>query len=201
MPIADIADALEVAFDRRNSSHGRADHRFGNKCHHRFRTESLDFGFKLGRHALAVIEIRFAFVPAAIGVTGRDMGGFDQQRRKLLAAPFIATGCQGAERIAVIALPTRDHPMPLRLADLEKILPCKLDRGLDGFRSAAYQVDSVKTGRGVGCQQIGQSFRRFRSEKTRMGKGDFVQLPLDRLGDIGIAVPKAGNRRSTRPIR
>lgn len=58
------------------------------------------------------------------------MRNINQQRRKLLAPPFIAARCKGAKRVAMIALPPGDHMAARGVAPLQMVLPRQLDRRL-----------------------------------------------------------------------
>src|ERR1700734_2180566 len=67
--------------------------------------------------------------------------GLDQKRLELRPAPGVAADGQGAERIAMIALPPGDDMTALRLADLDKILARHLERRRDRLRAAAHEMD------------------------------------------------------------
>ena len=130
MPVADLADALEVA---RNGGHGPGggpDHGFGDEGHDRLWAKALDLGLQLVGGTLAVGLLALALRALAVFVAGRDVGGFRQKRRELGAPPRVAARRQRAQRVAVVALPPGDDPMPVGLADLKKILARKLQRRL-----------------------------------------------------------------------
>jgi hypothetical protein len=79
-------------------------------------------------------------------VIGEALGGVPPFREQWLirsAARDIAAYRHRAECAAVIALTTRNHPVPLRLAGLQMILPRKLDGRFGGFRTTGGEVDAA----------------------------------------------------------
>ena len=70
MPVADLANTAEVAFNRRNGAKRRANNGLCNERHHRFRAKPLDFGLKFIGHADAKCRFVLAVPHLAIGVAG-----------------------------------------------------------------------------------------------------------------------------------
>ncbi len=128
------------------------------------------------------------------------MVGFDQQRAKLRATPFVAAGRKRAQRIAVIALAARDDVPALRLALLDEILTRHFQRGLDRFRSAADEIDVIDTFRRGLDQPIGELFGDFGREEAGMGIGELVELLMQGGDHIRVAVAKAGHRGAARGV-
>ena len=102
--------------------------------------------------------------------------GFDQQGGKRLPPPRVAAGGERAERIAVIALPPRDHMAALRLTGLDKKLPGEFQRRLDRLRAAADEIDFREPRRRIGDQPFGQRLGRLGGEKGCVRIGEPVEL-------------------------
>jgi hypothetical protein len=83
----------------------------------------------------------------------------------------------------VVALAAGDEAAPLGLAALEKVLAGDFQRCLDGFRAAGDEVNPRQALGGLGDQLVGKPLRRLAGEKARVGKGQAVQLRLDRIDD------------------
>ena len=192
--VADFADALEIARHGRDRPRCRADDRLGEERHDGLRAEFEDLLLKLVRHPMTVIGLAFAVALIAIGVTGRDHLRVEQDGLEHLAPPHIAAGRQGAQRIAVIALPPRDEMLSLRLTDFDGVLPRQLQRRFHGFRAAGDEIDRFEPGRRRRYHAIGQVFHRLAGEEPGMGEGETVHLILDRLRHFRMAMPKTGHR-------
>jgi hypothetical protein len=85
----------------------------------------------------------FRFVAAlpAIGEAGGDEGeGVGQEGGVGPAAHHVAAGGEGAERVAVVALPAGDEAGALGLADLEEVLAGKLDGGFVAFGAGGTEI-------------------------------------------------------------
>ncbi len=121
---------------------------------------------------------------------------FDQQRLELRTSPFIAAGRKRTERIAVIALPSRDDVAALRLALLDKILTRHFQRGLDRFRSATDEVDVIDALRRRLDQPIGQFFGNLGREKGGVRIRNRIELLVKRRYDIRMPMPQAGHCRA-----
>ena len=199
--IADLADALEVAGNRRHRAHGRADHRLDDESGDGLRPQLDDHRLELARDAQPVGLLALVRGLVAVGVARRDVpDAGDQQGLEGLAAREITAGRERADGIAVIALAPGDQVAALGLADLDKVLAGQLERRFHRLGAAGNEVGvSQITGRRVD-QHIGQPFHRLVGEEGAVGEGDGVELVLDRLGDRGMAVPEARHRRPARSI-
>src|SRR5690606_33213315 len=117
MAVADLSNALQVAWHGRNRPSGGADHRLGDEGHNVSGAKALDLILKLVRDSQTVSLGALTLGAAAILVAGADVRGLNQHWRELRPAPFIAAGSKRAQRVAVIALSARNHAVALRLAD------------------------------------------------------------------------------------
>ena len=84
--------------------------------------------------------------------------------------------------------------MALRLTDFQVILASELDCRLHRLGTTGNQVNAVEITRCVLNQQVGQRFGGVAGEKTGMGKFHSIELGLDRVVDLRIAMAEAGNR-------
>ena len=117
--------------------------------------------------------------------------GLDQQGLELGAPPGVAADRERAERVAVIALAPRDDMAALGLADLDEILARHLERRLDRLRTAADQIDALKSGRSVLDQAVGQTLGDLGGEKGRVRVGQRVELPAHRGEHVRMPVAEA----------
>ena len=141
VPVADLADAGEIAVDRRHRAKRRADHRLGNEGHHILRPKPQDFRLQLVGDTAGEGSLSLALPHLAIGIAGGDVTCLDKDRIIDLPPPGVAAGRQRAKGVAVIALASGDDTAPVRLAGLDEILPCELQRRLDRLRSAGDEID------------------------------------------------------------
>ncbi len=125
----------------------------------------------------------------------------NQQRRKLLATPDVATRRKRSDGVAMIGLFTRDQMPALILALFHEILPRELDRRFRRLGPTRNQIDLFYPLRRVLNQQIRQLFRRFGRQKAGVRKSQLVQLRLDRLGNFNVPMPKAGHCRAAGGIQ
>src|SRR5262249_19613169 len=125
--IADVADALEIAWHRRDRAQGGADDRLGDKRDDVATAEFIDLDFELLGTAFAIGLTGLIRAALAMLVDRRYMIRFDQQRTELLALPFPASDCERTERHAMVALPARNDMAPLRLAAFHKVLARELE--------------------------------------------------------------------------
>ncbi len=200
VPVADLADALEVAVDRRDGARRGAADRLGDEGDHCLGPQLLDLGLELPGEALAVLARRLVRAPPAILEAGRDVVRLDQQRRELLAPPFVAADGERAQRIAVIALLAADEVAPLGLADLDEVLPRHLERCLDRLRAAADEIDVADAGRRVGDEVAAQLLRDLGGEEARVRVGELVELGVHGGQHVGMAVAEARHRRTARGV-
>ncbi len=124
----------------------------------------------------------------------------DQKGSELLALPLAAPDRQGAECDAMIALPSRDDVLPLRLAAFDEILARELERGLDRLRAAADEKGMTHAVRRVRHEIVRQLLSNFCREKARMRVGEAVELLAHRCQDIGMRMAETRHRRTARGI-
>src|SRR5262245_64803093 len=124
----------------------------------------------------------------------------DQKGSELLALPLAAPDRQRTERDAMIALPSRDEVLRLRLAAFDEILARELERALDSVRDAADEKGLAhalgRVRHGIVRQLLGNLGR----EKARMRVGEAVELLAHRRQDIGMRMAETRYRRATRGI-
>ncbi len=117
----------------------------------------------------------------------------DEDVFELLAPPHVAADRKRTQRIAVVALAPGDEILALILAGFLEILLGQLERGLDRLGAAGDVVDLADPlGRRID-QQRGQRLGRLVGEKGRVRIGQLIDLLLDRLDHLRMAVPKAGH--------
>ena len=191
--VAYLADALEISLDRGHGAERGADDRLRDKGHHAVRAQAHDLRFQLVRDPPAVVMGALVRGPFGILVARRNVTDLDQHRFELGATPLIAAGSQSAKRVAVIALAACDQMTTLRFAALEMVLSGQLESRFDGFGAAGDEIDPVEIFRRMSDQQVSQLFGRIRGKEAGMGKGQSVDLILDRLFDLFVGMAKAGN--------
>src|SRR5262249_11302579 len=137
MAAADLAHAPEIAGHRWDRAHGGADHGLGHESDDVFAPERIDLCFELLAEPFAVGLRRLVGAALEVFISRRDLMRLVRQGSDLFALPLAAPDRQRAERDAMIALPSRDDVLPLRLPAFDEILARELERGLDGLRAAA----------------------------------------------------------------
>src|SRR5262249_48181682 len=90
MPIADIADTLEIARHGRNGAYRRADHGLGNEGNNVLRAKLVELRLEFPREALAIFLRRLVAAALAIFVDRCDMRRLDEKRSELFALPGTA---------------------------------------------------------------------------------------------------------------
>ena len=201
MAVANLADAGKIPGHGRHGAHGCANHRFSNEGGDAARSQLQDLVFQAGGGTLAIGSLIFAILmPAPVMARIDMMHSANEQRLELAAAPAIATGRQGAQSVAVVALPAGDDMVAPGLAGLQEILPGKLDRGFHRFRSAGNEIDAGNAGRRAIHKHFGQTLGRLGCEEAGMGVGDLVELRLDSVKHGPVAMAKARYRRATTGI-
>ena len=128
------------------------------------------------------------------------MVGADQKGLELGAPPDVAADSERAERIAVIALPSRDDVSALRLADLDKKLPRHFERGFHRLRTAAHQIDVAQARRSVLDQPVGEAFGGLGGEESGMRIGEGVELFVHRGEHVRVPMAKARDGRAARRV-
>ena len=149
---------------------------------------------QFGHQPLPIGLGRLTGLAVAVFVAGRDVFDLDEQRLKLGAAPGIAPDGQGAQGVAVVALPTGDEVPPLRLADLDKVLAGHFQGRFHRFAATADKVGVAHASRGVGHQVIGQGFGHLGGEKTGVGIGQAVDLLVHGLQHVRVPMAQTGHR-------
>ena len=189
--IAEVANPSEVAGHRRHRAERRAGDGFGDERDDVVSAETRDLAVELVSKPHAVLLGRLAVAHAAIRVAGRNVRDVDQQRREWRAPPRISADGERAERIAVVALPPRDEMPPLRLSDLDEVLPRELQRGLDRLGTAGNEIDVPDAGRRMRDERFREPLGDVRREKARMRVRDRIQLRTHRGQDVRVPVTEA----------
>ncbi len=117
-----------------------------------------------------------------------------KQRRVGFASPGVAAGRQGAERVAVIALPACDEARTIRLTDLEEVLPRQLERGFDRLRTAGYQIGIGEATRFIADENARQFLRDVGGEEGCVRIGELGSLTRDRFKHARVLVAETGHR-------
>ena len=116
---------------------------------------------------------------------------------KLRTAHLVAAGGERSQRVAVVALAAGNDVTPLRLPDLDEILPRHFERCFDCLRSARHEIGVADALRSARDQPVGQGFGRFVGEEARMGVGKLVGLHVQGGSHVRMAVAEAGDGRAT----
>ena len=122
--------------------------------------------------------------------------GADQHGLELGAPPAVAAGRQRPQRVAVVALPAGDDVAPLWLAYLQEVLPRELDGGFHRLGAAGDEVHAADARRCALDQHLGELLGRLGGEEAGVGIGDAVELRLDGVEHVAVAVPEAGDGRA-----
>ena len=197
MPVAQVADTLEIAGHRREHACRRATDGLCHKRHHVVRPQFLDGPGQFGHQPLTVGLGRLIGETASVLVAGRHMGHVDQQRTELLAAPFIATHRQCAQGIAVVALASGDEVATLGLADLDEVLPGHLQGRLDRLGATTDEVHVAHAGGCGADQQVGQLLGHLGGEEAGVGIGQLIDLAVHGRDDVGMTMAQTGHRSTT----
>ena len=192
--VADFADALEVSRCGLDRAQRCTDDCFGDEGDDVFGTQLDDLCIELVGHASAV-EFRCLVRPlAAIRVTRRDVLARRENRREHSTPPRVAADGQRTQRVAVIALPPGDEVPSVRLAALDEILSRQLERCLDAFRAAGYEVHVRHFARSMGDELVAQRFGGVGREKARVCVFQPVELAAHRRQHGGMTVAEARHR-------
>jgi hypothetical protein len=189
--IADFADARKVAGRRRHGAGRGADNCLGDEAGDILRAEPEDLRLELVGHPPRIRLLGFCGILEAIGEAGGDLRDVDQQRPVRLTPPRVAARGEGAERVAVVALPSRDEEAARRLAFLEEILAAHLQRRFHRLRAAGHKIDPVHAGRRVADQKIGELFGNRGREERRVRIGEAGRLVLKGRDDGRMPVTEA----------
>ena len=189
--VAHRADAAEVISHRRHRTGRGTDHRLGDKRGDVFRTQLDNLRVQFICQALHVLPVGLAVEALAVSEARRDVMRGHQQRQEGLPAPCVAANRQRTERVAVIALATRDEELALRLADLDEVLAREFQCGLDGFRATGDEVHVIEIARCCGGQACGELLGHIRREERRVRIGQRAHLLADGLDHTRMPVAEA----------
>ena len=195
VPIADVPNAFEITGHGFDRARRRANHGFGDECGDFGGAELLDLLFELIRNPLAVGHLALFRGSLSIFEAGCNVVARDHQWCEAPTPPFVATDGQGAERIAVVALPARDKQMAIGLAGFHKVLSRQLQRRFDRFGAAAQQQHPVHTRRSRN-QRLGELFHNVGCEIRGVRIRQRLDLLLDGSNDGRMIVAEAGNGRA-----
>ena len=120
----------------------------------------------------------------------------DQERLELGAAPFVAAGGEGAEGVAVVALPPGDDMASGGLALFDEVLAGHLEGRLHRLGAAAHEVGVRNAGRGAANEVIGETLGNLGREEPRVGVGEAVDLGMDCGHHVGMTMAEAGHGRA-----
>ena len=166
--VADVADALEVPWRRRDGAHGRPDDRFGDEARHVLGAVPADDALELVCAAQAAARA----VLAAIRIGRPDLGHV-VKHRLIPAAPLgVAAEAARAQAHTVEALPAADHQVLFRFAAGQPVLSGELDRALGHFRAAVEQGDCVQPARRHLGDCLGQALGRLALELCPRHEGN-----------------------------
>ena len=116
------------------------------------------------------------------------------------AARDIAARRERSQRVAVEAEPARHDVAALGPAGLEMVLARELEGGLDRLGAAGDEVGAREPGRRLGDEGRRQRFLRLAGEEAGMHVVELVELVLDRLAHLGMAVAEAGDGGPSRGV-
>jgi hypothetical protein len=160
MCITNFTDSFVVTLRRGLSAQRRTNHWFRDKCHNSLWTQSLDFRVQEVRHAKREISFALTFILQTIRVGRVDVIDLYQQRRKRCATSSVATGCQRAKSVAVIARLAGNDVAAFWLAVFNAILTGQFKRGFHrlGTRPKIHNATSACSLWRTGNQMRGQIF-------------------------------------------
>ena len=120
-----------------------------------------------------------------------------KQWLKLSPPPLVAATSQCTKCITVIALATTYHVDSIGLIDFEEILTGQLQSRLDGLTSAADKIHLLNSVRCMFYQNICEFLCRLGSEKTGVGKSQFLKLLASTVNDCLRCVPETAYSGTT----
>jgi hypothetical protein len=192
--VADVAHGLEVAGHGGDAAGGGADDGLGHEGSDVARAEALELGFEFAREALGVLCFRLVGALPAVGEAGGDQGeSVGQEGGVGRATHHVAAGGEGAERVAVVALPAGDEAGALGLADLEEVLAGKLDGGFVAFGAGGTEIGVAEAAGFVADEGFREFLGRLVGEQGGVDVGDLGELFGDRGVDPWMAVAEAGD--------
>ena len=194
MPVANLANMLQIVRHRRHRAGGCADYRLSHERHHGLWAQPHNFLLQGIGEPSTVSLGHLSGVGKPIFEAGVDQRDVYQQRLIWRAAPRASAGGKRAERVAMVAKTPSDHTASARITPFEVILPRKLERRLHGFGSAAGVPNPVEPARRHFGDQRRQLFGRVGREKAGMHVLELRGLVRERGDDFGMAVPEARHR-------
>ena len=204
MAVAHLAHGFEVARHGREHTGGCAAHGFSHKGDHAAFAVRGHGAIQLVGQSRNVGSITLALGLLPVRITGRDMGGINQNRSKRRTAPSVAANCQRTQGVAVIALSAGDKPGALRLALVHKILPRHLQRGFHRLGATTDEIDlrigRVQAAGGRGNQQIRQLFGDAGGEEAGVRVGDLLNLRVHGGAHVRVAVAQARDGCAARGV-
>lgn len=186
VPVANFADAPEVARDRRYRAKGRSDDGLRDEGRNRLGAKTPDGPIEIVRDPLAVSVLGFAVLTLAIRLARRDLRRRHEDRIVDLPARGVPPDTERAERVAVIAVAAGDETVPLRLSGFDEILARDLERRLHRLRPTADEVDVRKIARSRLDEMRGKFLLHGGREEGRVRVGQIIELADDRRPYIGI---------------
>ena len=190
--VADLADAAEVARRRGDAAGGGAHHRLRDEGRDTARSRRDDRGLECvrGPHAVGFERLVRTTVPVRVDrpvwPTVADRDGAEG-----LARPEVPPIANAAERLPGVAPLPRDDDLALRLSALEPVLPCQLERRLDGHRALAHEKGAGDPRGCAGDQVGGERLHRRVGEERRMHGRQRAQLGGDRVDHARVVVAQA----------
>ena len=200
VPPADVGDRGPVAARRLDGGERGPDDRLGDE-----RGDGPGPGHREGLVQLVDERLRRAQrlrpgVVAAVRVRGADVAEAPEPRLVRAAQRPPAREVEGAQRVAVVAAPAREHHQAVRLAARELRRPGELEGRLDRLRPARDRVD-----RRVGHRQVrrdvrGVALQRLGREGAAVGVGEARGLLGDDVRDLAPAVAHVDDDRAARGV-
>ena len=168
--IANLSDRLKITWNRRKYASRCATNGFRYESDNAIRSITEDGCLKFIGEALPIILGALVCALFTIGVAGRYMRYLHQDRCKGLTPPSITTDRKRAERIAMIALPSGDEVLTLRLTNFEIVLTRHLQSSFNRFRTSTHKVNMADALWRVRYQMRCKLFSHMGGEKTGMRK-------------------------------
>src|SRR5690606_11540029 len=146
--------------------------------------------------ALRILFFGLAGTLVAIHVARRYVMSLDQEWKKGFTTPRIATDCQSAERVAMVALTTSDEMPPRGFAFFDEILASQLECRLDRLGSARNEIHVVQIARRTRREKFRQILACLSGEKGRVDISHLVELLLDSANDVRMVIAQARDSRT-----
>ena len=189
-----------------------SDNRLGNKGTHGVGPEPLELGIQLGRKTrhIGLVRLLLDDRAAAFAAPFPAVGKARRYPRhirghhglKHLPAHLVAADGERAQRDAVVRLAACNEPGPARLGLVlfQKVLPCQLHGGLDGFRPRADNVGARHVAVGGVDEVAAQLLADVAGVENGGTVGRGAHLGHGGIGDAAVAVSDAGDGGTARGI-